>query len=93
MAGIGFGNMGLGNMDSFLNKNDVQWVAVCDLDEKHLLKARDIVNRFYDSSDCAVYHDFRNLLSRRDIDAVSIAVPDHWHALMSIAFARAGVDI
>ena len=93
MAGIGFGNMGLGNMDSFLNKNDVQWVAVCDLDEKHLLKARDIVNRFYDSSDCAVYHDFRNLLSRRDIDAVSIAVPDHWHALMSIAFARAGFDI
>ena len=55
--------------------------------------ARDIVNRTYGNRDCAVHHDFRELCRRRDIDAVSIAVPDHWHALLSISFARAGFDI
>lgn len=93
MAGIGFGTMGLGNMKSFLNKNEVQWVAVCDLDGEHLLKAKNLVDSFYRNKDCAVYHDFRELCLRKDIDAVSITIPDHWHALVSIAFARAGFDI
>jgi len=93
MAGIGFGMMGIPNMENFLNKNEVQWVAVCDLDDEHLNRARDMVNEKYGNSDCAVYHDFRELCLRKDIDAVSIAVPDHWHALLAIACARAGFDI
>jgi len=93
MAGIGFGMMGIPNMENFLNKNEVQWVAVCDLDDEHLNRARDMVNEKYGNSDCAVYHDFRKLCLRKDIDAVSIAVPDHWHALVAIACARAGFDI
>jgi predicted dehydrogenase len=93
MAGIGFGMMGVPNMQAFLGKEEVQWVAICDLDAKHLADARDIVNRTYGNRDCAVYRDFRELCRRRDIDAVSIAVPDHWHALLSVSFARAGFDI
>lgn len=93
MAGIGFGMQGIPNMRAFLNKDEVQWVAVCDLDQKHLFEARDIVNEFYGNQDCATYHDFRKLCLRKDIDAVSIAIPDHWHAIVSIACARAGYDI
>ncbi len=93
MAGIGFGMMGIPNMEAFLGEEDVQWVAVCDLDSEHLAEAKSIVDQQYGNSDCAAYSDFRDLLLRRDIDAVSIAVPDHWHAILSIASARAGWDI
>lgn len=93
MAGIGFGMQGIPNMRNFLSKDTVQWVAVCDIDEKALFRARDIVNRKYGNMDCTVYGDFRDLINRKDIDAVSIAVPDHWHAILSIESARAGFDI
>ncbi len=93
MAGIGFGMMGIPNMRSFLGKNEVQWVAVCDVDENNLIQARDIVNEKYGNTDCAVYRDFRELYQRKDIDAVSIALPDHWHAIPAIAAAHAGFDI
>jgi predicted dehydrogenase len=93
MAGIGFGMQGFPNMRNFLSKDEVQWVAVCDLDEHPLAQARDIVNAKYGNEDCAVFHDYRDLCLRKDIDAVSIAVPDHWHALLSIECARAGFDI
>ncbi len=93
MAGIGFGMMGFPNMEAFLGKDEVQWVAVCDVDRNHLAEAKDMVDLKYGHGDCAVYTDFRELSLRRDIDAVSIAVPDHWHAIISIACARAGFDI
>jgi len=93
MAGIGFGMMGIPNMEALLEKEEVQWVAVCDVDAKHLEEARGMVNRKYGNRDCAAYRDFRELCRRTDIDAVSIAVPDHWHALTAIACARAGFDI
>jgi len=93
MAGIGFGMQGIPNMRNFLSKDEVQWVAVCDIDENALILARDIVNRKYGNTDCAVFRDFRDLLRREDIDAVSIAVPDHWHAILSIESARTGFDI
>jgi len=93
MAGIGFGMMGLPNMEAFLNKDEVQWVAVCDLDKNHLAQAKDIVDRKYGHKDCQTYTDFRQLFLRKDLDAVSIAVPDHWHALLAIGAARAGYDI
>ena len=58
---------------------------------------RDFVNRFYakknrtgQSKGCAMYTDFRELLARKDIDAVAIIVPDHWHAIMTVLAARAG---
>ncbi len=93
MAGIGFGMMGMPNMEAFLGKEEVQWVAVCDLDKNHLAEAKGIVDKKLGNTDCVAYADFRDLLARPDIDAVSIAVPDHWHALLSSSCARAGWDI
>lgn len=93
MAGIGFGMQGIPNMRAFLQKDEVQWVAVCDLDKEHLAQAQGIVNQHYGNTACATYHDFRELFARGDLDAVSLAVPDHWHAILSISAARAGLDI
>jgi predicted dehydrogenase len=93
MAGIGYGMQGGGNMRNFLEKDQVQWVAVCDLDDGHLQEARDIVNRKYGNKDCATYKDFRKLFARGDLDAVSIAIPDHWHAIVAIAALQAGLDV
>ncbi len=93
MAGIGFGMQGPSNMRTFLGKSEVQWVAVCDLDDVPLKKAQDTVNEQYGNKDCATYKDYRELFARGDLDAVSIAVPDHWHAILSIAAVRAGLDV
>lgn len=93
MACIGVGGMGSINMKSFLDKNDVVVRAVCDVDKKHALRAQSAINRYYKNNDCQVYYDFRELLARTDLDAVTIAVPDHWHALIAIAAARRGLDI
>ncbi len=93
MAGIGFGMQGPSNMRSFLGKDEVQWVAVCDLDDEPLTKAKTIVDEKYGTTDCATYKDYRELYARGDLDAVSIAVPDHWHAILSVEAARAGLDI
>ncbi len=93
MAGIGFGMQGPGNMKSFLGKNEVQWVAVCDLDDTPLRTAQGTVNARYGNKDCATYKDYRELFARGDLDAVSIAVPDHWHAIVSITALSSGLDV
>lgn len=93
MGAIGVGSQGTGDMRGFLNKSEVQIVAVCDVDKGHLDGARKIVDDKYGNSDCKAYLDFRNLLSRSDLDAVQLAMPDQWHAIPAIAAARAGLDI
>ncbi len=90
---IGVGGMGTGNMNGFLTKPNAQVLAVCDVDTAHRNNARDLVNKAYGNSDCAVYNDFRDVLARRDIDAVMIATPDHWHGIIAVAAARARKDI
>jgi len=93
MGAIGVGSQGTGNMKSFLRQPDVQVVAVCDVDQAHRDRAKQIVDEQYENSDCTTYLDFRELIDRGDLDAVSIAVPDHWHAIPAITAARAGLDI
>jgi len=90
---IGWGMMGPGNTRSFLAENDCQVVAACDLDKNHLQGALDTINGHYQNQDCRGYHDYRELLAREDIDAVMIAVPDHWHALVATEAARQKKDI
>jgi len=90
---IGVGPQGQGDMGNFLNQKDAQVVAVCDVMQEHLNQARDRVNQHYKNTDCATYADFRQLLARKDIDAVLIATPDHWHVLTAIAAVRAGKDV
>ena len=90
---IGMGGRGIADMWPLLEKTDARIIAVCDVDTNHRSRARDIINKSYGAGDCAAYNDFRELLERKDIDAVLIATPDHWHALISIAAAKAGKDI
>jgi predicted dehydrogenase len=93
VGAIGVGWQGAGNLGQFLNLDACQVVAVCDIDKNHLEGARKKVNGKYKNEDCKTYHDFRELLARTDIDAVSIGTPDHWHAIPAIAAANAGKDI
>jgi len=93
MGAIGVGSQGTGDMQGFLGKPEVQMVAICDIDKGHRDNAKKIVDDRYGNKDCAAYHDFRELIGRGDLDAVQLAVPDHWHAIPAIAAARAGLDI
>jgi len=86
---IGVGGQGSGNMRSFNGRRESQVVAVCDVDAAHRERACKSVGLDVKSS----YRDFRDVLARDDIDAVSIATPDHWHVPTSIAAVRAGKDV
>jgi len=90
---IGVGGMGTGNMQSFLEKPEAQIVAVCDVDAKHRRSAREIVEKKTGRNGCTEYNDFRELLGRDDLDAISLATPDHWHALIAVAAAKQRLDI
>lgn len=93
MGGIGIGGQGMHNLKSFLTCNDLRVLAVCDVDSKHRLRAKQTVDVAYGNNDCAGYNDFREILARDDVDTVLIATPDHWHAILSIEAAKAGKDI
>jgi len=93
MGCIGVGGQGTGNMRAFLGKSEAQVVAVCDVIESRRQKAKDIVDRRYGDKGCASYNDFRDVLARKDIDAVVIVTQDHWHAVIAVAAARAGKDM
>ncbi len=90
LASIGLGIQGTGNMRAFLGKPEVHVMAVCDVHETQRAKAKKIVDDHYRSQDCAVYRDFRELMARKDLDAVVICTPDHWHPLIVIEAARQG---
>jgi predicted dehydrogenase len=90
---IGWGMMGPANTRAFLLQDDCQVVAACDLDKDHLQAAVDTINTRYGNKDCKSYRDYRELLARDDIDAVMIAVPDHWHALVATAAAARKKDV
>lgn len=89
MAGIGTGSRGPADIGELAKFADVQFAAVCDVD---LVRARQSAKRL-GLDEKNVYQDHRRLLERKDIDAVVIASPDHWHALHSIDAALAGKDV
>ena len=93
LGGIGIGNQGTSDQNAFLARSDVQYVAVCDVRKNYLQAAKDRVDARNGNGDCATYNDFRELLARDDIDAVHIATPDHWHAIMTILACQAGKDL
>jgi predicted dehydrogenase len=90
---IGVGGQGNANLDAFINEPDVQVVAVCDVDKRHLRDTKNKVDRKYNNTNCAAYTDFRQLIARKDIDAISLCTPDHWHAVPAVLAARSGKDI
>jgi predicted dehydrogenase len=90
---IGVGGKGTGDMRGFMQKPEVRVVAVCDVQAGLRERARNMVNEHYGSNDCAAYNDFREIIARGDIDAVTIGTPDHWHAIPAVMAAKAGKDI
>ena len=101
MGAIGVGGQGTRHVGGgiwvqgggFLSKPQVQFVAVCDVNARRRDNARNIVNKYYGNNDCAVYHDFREIVAREEIDAMLVATPDHWHVLTSIAAVKNGKDV
>jgi predicted dehydrogenase len=97
---IGIGKQGTGLLGACLPRNDFRVLAVSDPDGKRRGLAKQKVEAAYGKGEkdgaykgCDEYSDFQDLLARKDIDAVVIATPDHWHALITIAAAKAGKDI
>ncbi len=90
---IGCGPQGRGDMRNFLNEKNCRIVAVCDVKKDQLALAQRAVNDHYQATDCRTFHDFRELVARKDIDACLIATPDHWHVLAALAAVKAGKDV
>jgi predicted dehydrogenase len=107
MGFIGIGNRGSQLLEIFMNQPDVDIAAFCDIYEPYLLRDQSLVDQRYIKNlgsqipkmgekftgGVEKYKDFRKLLEKKDIDAVAIATPDHWHALQMIAAVKAGKDV
>jgi predicted dehydrogenase len=94
MGAIGVGSQGTGNMGTFLEHiKEVQFVAVCDVDSNHSKNAKGLVDAANKNSDCRTYGDYREFLEKEKLDAVCIALPDHWHGLIYSAAANKKLDI
>jgi len=90
---VGWGMQGPHNTRMLMAEKDCQVVAACDLDQRPLKQAVDTINKNYGNTDCKAYKDFREMFARKDIDAVMLAIPDHWHAIASIEACKEKKDI
>jgi len=106
MAFIGIGNRGIGVMEAFLNHDEIQGIAVCDVHHHHYRErewgqgralgrkpGKAIVDKKYGTTDCVTYADYRELFEQQDLDAVLVATPDHWHAHVTLAALEKGIDV
>jgi len=84
---IGIGDRGSGDMGNFLRNPDVQVVALCDLYDAHLNRAKQR------APDAKTFSDHRALLDSKDIDIVQVTVPDHWHVPIAIDVLNSGRDL
>ena len=85
---IGVANRGGQLIDAFMEHDDAEIVALCDVDKRTLAQAKQKCG-----GSQATYGDFRKIIERDDIDAVVIAAPDHWHAIQTIDACNAGKDV
>ena len=92
MGFIGMGTQSRGLLGNFLAQQ-TRVLAVCDVDTTRRNDAKQKVDKRYGNQDCAAYNDFREIINRKDIDAVCIATPDHWHAIPTLAALRSGKDV
>lgn len=90
---IGVGGMGSGHVGWFLGHPEVRVVALCDVDEGRLAAQVKRVQSHYKTTEATGYRDFRQVLDRTDIDAISTATPDHWRALIVTHAFMAGKDV
>ncbi|MFB3785795.1 MAG: Gfo/Idh/MocA family protein [bacterium] len=92
MGFIGLGGMGTGRLKEFMRHDDVVVGGLCDVDQKHLANAAGEVEKTRETQP-PCFGDFRRLLDLKELDAVMIATPDHWHALTTITACGAGKDV
>jgi predicted dehydrogenase len=90
MGSIGVGNMGSGHLRGLLQYEDVHVMAICDVQQPRRERAKAAVDTKYGDTACGDHSDFRELLARKDIDAVLIATGERWHPLIGIEAARQG---
>ena len=94
IGAIGINGMGWSNVQAALKVPGVNLVAVCDIDSNVIDKRlKELSAKNYDTSRIKVYGDYRKLLDQKDVDAVIIGTPDHWHALIMIHACEAGKDV
>jgi len=94
MGAIGVGSQGKSNMRDFIKlKDQVQFVAICDVDTGHQAEAKALADKANNNTDCRLYGDYREFLSKEKLDAVCIALPDHWHGLIYTAAAEKKLDV
>ena len=93
IAHVGLGGMGNNHMQWFSELPDVDIVALCDLDQDHLNGTLKKLKELKPGSEAKGYEDFRHILDRKDIDAISVATPDHWHAQIAKLAFEAGKDV
>lgn len=90
---VGIGPRCTYDLKAMLKLEDVQCVAIADVQKTRRDAGKQLVDGFYQNSDCQLYRDFREMISRDDIDAVIVATGDRWHARASIMAAKAGKDV
>lgn len=95
---IALGIIGIGprctyDLKAMLQFSDVRCVAIADVQAKRREAGKSLVDEHYGNGDCILFRDFRELLDRKDIDAVLVATGDRWHAAASILAAKAGKDV
>ena len=93
VAHIGVGGMGNNHMKWFSALPEVEVVALCDLDELHLASSLKAMETLQPGKKVEGYKDFRSILDRNDIDAITCATPDHWHAQIAALAFQAGKDV
>lgn len=92
VALIGCKNMGWADLSDFLLHPEVNCVALCDIDRNILGEKASELEKLRDKK-ASLYSDYRKLLDRKDIDAVIIGTPDHWHCLQMVDACAAGKDV
>ena len=94
IGAIGINGMGWSNVTAAMKVPGVNIVALCDIDKNVLdMRMGDLAKKNVDTSRIKTYNDYRKVLERKDIDAVIIGTPDHWHALIMIEACMAGKDV
>ncbi len=92
IGAIGCGGMGRGDIAAFLHNDDVECPIICDVDDAMMGEAAKLIEgrRGYTPE---MVRDFRRVIDRKDLDAVLVATPDHWHALPTVYACQAGKDV
>jgi predicted dehydrogenase len=93
IAIVGLGGMGTQHLNWFAALPEVEVVALCDVDKDHLDIAMKTLSTLQPQSKAEGYTDFRRVLDRKDIDAISCATPDHWHAQIATLAFESGKDV